>query len=174
MEDKITIIIISSLVGALVSYLGAVLKNALDTSSRISEHLLEKRTEQYTLLWDITRAIPRWPRDPSITYKNLEKLSQRLRDWYFDGGGIYLSRRSQDAYGKLQETVDCIYKGKTDKEKSAAINSDEADETNEYDQIRKKCSTLRTLMTDDLLSRRSAPKLDLLKGLVTKVRSHFH
>jgi hypothetical protein len=158
MADKASIIIISSLVGAFVSYLGAVIKNVLDTNRKINESLLEKRTESCQILWDKTRLLPSWPRDETVTYEKLKILSEELRDGYFDGGGIYLSRTSQKSYAALQKIITEVVKEK----KEGAIASDEKDENNEYDIIRKACSALRTSLTDDLLSRRGVPNLELL------------
>ncbi|MDH3645936.1 MAG: hypothetical protein OER80_04100 [Gammaproteobacteria bacterium] len=169
MADKVSIIIVSSLVGALVSYIGAVIKNTLDTRSRINDSLLEKRTDQYKILWDKTRLLPKWPRDTSVTHEKLRKLSEGLRDWYFDGGGIYLSRKSQRLYASLQEVV----AGVTGEEKTGNITSDEHDNNNEYDRIRKACSTLRTSMTDDLLSRRGAPQLEFISELGKRITKQF-
>lgn len=169
MADKASIIIISSLVGASVSYLGAVIKNTLDTKSKINESLLEKRTESYKILWDKTRLLPSWPRDATVTYEKLIKLSEDLRDWYFDGGGIYLSRNSQKLYAFLQMIITEIVK----ENKEGVIASNEDDKDNEYDKIRKACSTLRTSMTDDLLSRRGAPKLEFISNMVKCITKKF-
>ena len=104
MADISTIqtIFISSFVGALVSYLGAWIKSALEMRSKIDEALLHKRTELYKVLWDKTKILPKWPREDNVTYEKLICFSTELRKWYFDGGGLYLSRSAQRAYAKVQ------------------------------------------------------------------------
>jgi hypothetical protein len=75
-----------------------------------------------------------------------------LRKWYFDGGGLYLSRSAQKAYAKVQ---DAIWNLETCKDKNK--DNDNLIEDDEYDVIRDRCSKLRTEITKDLLSRKAAP-----------------
>ncbi len=163
MPESIWTIIFSSAVGAIVSYCGAVIKNTLDTKARINDELFERRTDNYKVLWSKTRLLPRWPRNPEVTYENLHELSGDLRDWYFDDGGIYLSRPSQKLYASLQEVIAGVIESKEIGKKF--ISQNVSDENNEYDQIRKACSALRTSMTDDLLSRADAPNLGFISNI---------
>ena len=138
-------VIISSFVGAAVSYIGAVVKSALDFRSKVDESLIKTRTDIYKNLWKMTALLPKWPREENVTYEQVENLSKKFRQWYFDEGGIYLSRKAQKAYARMQDTI------------SSVINTRRAGVIAEkdYDAIRDKCSMLRTEITKDLLSRRS-------------------
>lgn len=138
-------VIISSFVGAAVSYIGAVVKSALDFRSKVDESLIKIRTDIYKNLWKMTALLPKWPREENVTYEQVENLSKKFRQWYFDEGGIYLSRKAQKAYARMQDTI------------SSVINTRRAGVIAEkdYDAIRDKCSMLRTEITKDLLSRRS-------------------
>ena len=146
--EKYQLVIASSLIGAIVSYIGALIKNILETKTKINEALLEKRTGIYKDLWKLTKEIPKWPRNSNVTYKILEDLSRKLCDWYFDEGGIYLSSKAQKSYRDLQENIWKVIKENKKEDKISE---------KEYDSIRDKCSMLRTRVTKDLLSRKRAP-----------------
>jgi hypothetical protein len=72
-----------------------------------------------------------------------------MRDWYFDTGGIYLSADARDAYFGVQKAV---------QEVLAAGAAGPLDDPT-YDRVRACCSTLRTELAEDLLSRRAALNL---------------
>ncbi len=102
------------------------------------------RTENYKDLWEMTELLPKWPRRPDVTYRDVAELSTHLQQWYFRKGGIFLSSPAQSAYGDLQ---DCISQILNDQPSGLITNV-------HYDTIRIKCSALRTELTVDLQSRR--------------------
>ena len=67
-------VIISSFVGAAVSYIGAVVKSALDFRSKVDESLIKTRTDIYKNLWKMTALLPKWPREENVTYEQVENL----------------------------------------------------------------------------------------------------
>ena len=142
--ENISTIIISALVGAVVSFIGAVIKNVLDMRSKINESLRDSRISVYKALWKHTELLPEWPRATDVTYEKLSELSKCLRDWYFSEGGIYLSKQSREAYGDLQRKLDGVVK-----QNSSGKVSDI-----DYEVIRGLCHDLRTELTKDLVSRR--------------------
>ncbi|MCB1821906.1 MAG: hypothetical protein KDI73_10055 [Candidatus Competibacteraceae bacterium] len=146
---ELTTILFSSLVGALVAYLGAILKNKIDTRTRFDDSLFEKRTEAYSKLWETTKAVPKWPKSKGIKNKELEDYSKNPNSWYYEIGGIFMSRSAQRAYAALQETI---------WEVIAKDLEQEIDEAT-YQNVYTASSTLRTELTNDLLSRRSAPSV---------------
>jgi len=101
--ENLATILFSSLVGALVAYVGAILKSRIDTRSKFDDALFEKRTEVYSKLWATTKEVPMWPKRKGIKYSDLKQYSERLNSWYYETGGIYMSRKSQDAYVALQK-----------------------------------------------------------------------
>ena len=126
----------------LVSFFGSV-----DTELR------DLRFKSYSELWHITRVLPRWPVDEQFTYEKLGKYSENLRSWYFgtDGrqpGGMLLTEDASQSYRNLQTRIADILK-------SPRLADKLTDEN--YEEIRKLGSTLRTELTRDLLSRREAP-----------------
>ena len=152
--SHLSTVLVSSFVGALVSFLGAWLKSALEMRSKIDEELLNKRTELYQDLWDKTKILPKWPRKDDVTYENLISFSTDLRKWYYDGGGLYLSRTAQKAFARVQ---DAIWNQTHCKDKDE--KKDKLIKAKEYDVIRIYCSRLRTEITNDLLSRKATPFL---------------
>lgn len=146
MDDLFLTVIVPAIVGALVSYIGALTKNALDARVKIDESLRSTRLELYKVLWQETGLLPRWPRAAGVTYEQLSEMSKRFRDWYFNVGGIYLSMQARRAYGKLQETIALVV---------VAAKTDTLSDT-DYDAVQKKCSDFRTELTRDLQSRRRA------------------
>jgi hypothetical protein len=153
---------ISALVGAVTSYVGAVIKTYFDMNTKIDEQLRERRLDPYKEIWLKTAILPRWPRATGVTYAQLRQFSGDLRDWYFGQGGIYMSARTRDAYFAVQEAlaqvalVPDVPPPPADQPVPepriwAGIIS-----SAEYDLIRGKCSALRTELTTDIQSRRRA------------------
>jgi len=122
-------------------------KNRLNLETQIDVHLREKRILVYEKLWLETALLPKWPRAENLTYHHLLEFSEKLRDWYFKEGGMYLSKDARQAYGETQDAIWEVLKDKP----SGDLKPEH------YDAVRKKCSVLRTELTDDIVSRRAAP-----------------
>jgi len=157
MTDVFTVIV-SALIGAIVSYVGATLKNFIDARAKVDASLRETRIPVYKELWKKTELLPKWSRSEDITYERLDQFSSELRDWYFNQGGVFLSERARAAYGNLQDTIHFVLPKKEKivlpkKEKKHNLSIED------YEQVRQMCSKLRTELTNDLLSRRGAPSL---------------
>jgi hypothetical protein len=135
-----------AVVGGVVSFVVSTLSNALSYRAKVDEGLRDTRLALYRVLWKKTEILPKWPHRTDVTYEKLHELSEELRNWYFGDGGIFLSRAARRAYGKLQDTVGEIV---TQRPKGAIIDLD-------YEEVRLRCSDLRTQLTEDLLSRRGA------------------
>jgi len=139
---------VPGLIGSAAGFLGAVLKDVLASRMKTDTELRELRTPVYKELWKLTEQLPKWPR-PELDYDDLRRFSEHLKTWYFEKGGIYLSKRSHKRYGAVQDAlVDALAhepKGKVP--------------DRVYELIRVKCSALRTEMTEDLLSRREGSRI---------------
>jgi hypothetical protein len=147
----VTIVVVSALVGAVVSYVLAVIQHLLDVRTKMDENLRQDRLTVYKVLWERTGLLPQWPRSTTVTYEKLLNLSTGMRDWYFTQGGIYLSEKTRRVYGNTQEAIQVVLR--------KAQNMEETLPEEQYGAIREKLSRLRTQMTRDLLSRRAAPWL---------------
>ena len=115
----------------------------------IDVDLRKRRLKVYPELWKCTELLPMWPRVPGVTYEQLMELSKSLRQWYFETGGMFLSRSTHDnAYTPLQEALKNLLESHPSGEISDA----------DYELIRKRCSTLRTALASDIESRREGPE----------------
>jgi len=124
-------------------------RTSLAFGSAIDTDLRTRRIPVYGELWEKTGILPLWPRNPTLQYADLDQLTRDLRDWYFKRGGMYLSQGARDAYGEVQKHIATVL------EKKPGGPVTDAD----YAAIQERCSTLRTELTKDLLSRREAPDL---------------
>ncbi|UGU16077.1 hypothetical protein LS482_20665 [Sinomicrobium kalidii] len=140
MDAETTKIIITFITGSL---LGGFIKTYFDLRKEVVSAIWEKRLNAYNKLWTISGVLPLWPRDKTLTYKQLFETCNDLKNWYFNFGGILLSRKSRKTYGKLQET---LYE-KTKKQTAEKITCAE------YEEIQKSFHLLRNQMTKDLTSR---------------------
>jgi hypothetical protein len=136
--------IIAGLIGVVTGFLGALLKSWLDSRLKLDEGTRKERWEVYKKLWNLTKCVPKWPRDDSLIYAGLLDFSGKCRDWYFTEGGYHLSRPAQKAYARMQDVVGAALEGKAPAAKVAELD---------YNRAQKACSALRTQLTLDLHSR---------------------
>jgi len=144
--DKTRDAITAGVVGGVVSIVVSFLASVLAYRNKVDEGLRDKRLALYKGIWQKTGLLPKWPRHTDLTYAELLEFCQELKKWYFEEGGIFLSRKAREAYGKLPDAI-----GEALKPNAHGVLS-EAD----YEQVRSKCSDLRSQLTGDLLSRRGA------------------
>lgn len=131
----------------------AAQSSMLATASTIDTDLRSHRIEVYTELWRKTGQLPKWPRNAELTYPELSELTRALSRWYFDRGGMYLSEGARQAYGDVQESLDSVL----------SLGKDGKVTPEDYEQVRERCSALRSELTKDLLSRREAPQIFEIK-----------
>ena len=158
--ELVRIVVLSSggaaaVVAGLAGWLGKVWFDRLLQSQKfvgdIDADLRKRRIDAYVPLWKLTSLLPQWPRATDVTYEQLQGLSQQLRTWYYEVGGIYLSRSThRDAYSKLQDALKQLGQAS----KSGVVS--EAD----YNAVRLHCSRLRTFLANDIESRREGPILE--------------
>jgi hypothetical protein len=141
-----------AVVVALGAWLGKVWSERILLSQKyageIDLDLRKRRIESYATLWKATSILPKWPHDDGVTYEQLRELSRELRKWYYEIGGMYLSRTTHDeGYGPLQGAITSVVRdGRT-----GPLSKED------YEAVRKRCSTLRTLLAADIESRRDSP-----------------
>jgi hypothetical protein len=134
---------VGGLGGAVVAIVGAWVQGWIGARIKVDEGLRAKREVSYLDLWRLTSLLPEWPRADNVTYGKLGELSRAMREWYFQGGGLYLSRQSRNRYGNVQEALQPLLAKPADAVIAPA----------EYNGLQKLCSRLRTELTSDLLSR---------------------
>lgn len=140
--------------GALATWLGSVWKERIARTEaamiQVDIDLRLRRIEVYKPLWELTALLPRWPRNPDVTYEQLLEFTEALRKWYFAGGGMYLSRTTHNnGYYPLQQELERVLGQK----KTGKLSHESPDD---YGAIRGCCSTLRTHLAADIASRRDS------------------
>ncbi len=141
-----------AVVVALAAWLGKVWADRMSLTQKLTGEidldLRKRRIDAYGELWKFTSLLPKWPRAEDVTYEQLRALSQQLRQWYYDVGGMYLSRTAQDkGYGPLQGTI----------AKVVAEGASGPLSPGDYEAVRQKLSALRSLLAADIESRRDSP-----------------
>lgn len=137
------------IVAGLAAWLGKVWADRMSQSQKflqgIDIDLRKRRIDVYGELWRATSLLPKWPRASGVTYQQLLQFSESMRSWYFEKGGMYLSRSThRDAYGPLQDQLAAILRNN-----ESGVVSDE-----DYEAVRACCSSLRTALARDIESRR--------------------
>jgi hypothetical protein len=137
------------IIAALAAWLGKLWADRITQAQKLLQDidvdLRKSRIEVYAQLWESTALLPMWPKASGVTYAQLMQFSESLRTWYFEVGGMYLSRSThKNAYSPLQEAL----KGLLQSHLSGGISDEH------YESIRKRCSTLRTALAGDIESRR--------------------
>lgn len=123
--------------------LGGFITTYFDFRKQIMSEVWAKRFTQYKKLWFISGNLPEWPRDTTVTYNKLFNISVSLKNWYFNDGGILLSSKSRELYGKLQKVLI----------KKAIKDSKDHICKEDYDLVKSSFKILRDQMTRDLSSR---------------------
>lgn len=126
--------------------IGVIFKYIYDYRIVVLKQLWGKRYQSYRKLLRLTGILPLYPVDPDVTYDALFKRSEELRDWYFEEGGLLLSKRARDRYFAVQEKIQALMDEPT-REAHRKVTPED------YNTTRKLFSSLRTEMTQDLMSR---------------------
>jgi len=137
------------IVAALAAWLGKVWADRISHITKlrgeIDIDLRKRRIDAYVPLWRLTSLLPKRPRAAGVTYEDLYQLSLDIRSWYYEVGGIFLSRSAHhDAYSPLQDAIAALH----DAGKKGPISE------SDYDAIRERCSILRSCISSDVESRR--------------------
>src|SRR5215211_802369 len=76
-----------------------------DLKAAYDKDLRNERIEAYQGLWHHLQYLGQYDRPEALTAELLKKLSEQMRDWYFGGGGLYLSEQSRTTYFKLKQDI---------------------------------------------------------------------
>jgi hypothetical protein len=152
MDEKTIIGIAGALLGAVTTYLVAVLKLRRELEYKYDTDLRDKRIPQYLELWKLLEDLAKYARPKQLIFDDLHKLSASLRQWYFERGGLYLSEKSRDRYFALQDAIKKVLDVK-----GQSVGATVGEET--YENLRMSGSDLRTALTRDVGTRKS-PKLN--------------
>lgn len=129
-------------------------KSSVAFASAVDTDLRTRRIAVYAELWEKTGLLSKWPRNTELKYEELHQLTRDFRDWYFKRGGMYLSTNARDAFFEVQKRINAIL----DRGQVGQISGED------YEAVRDKCSMLRSGLSEDILSRREAPSIDVLNN----------
>ena len=147
--SSILVGLISGLISALVTYFSTRSKIRLDLAAEYEKELRQERLVAYKKLWLTFKPLARYSPETPVNYQVIKSTSEAMRDWYFDGDGIYLTKESREPYFKLKEFMQKII----DDKKLASAKDEEIDR-NLLAPILQHGSLLRTSLTDDIGARK--------------------
>ncbi len=157
MNNAIVNAIITGLIGlasgAILAYLGAILKFRKELEAEYDKDLRNKRIEVYKELWSQLQLLARYDRPKPLNRKTLEKLTVAMREWYFETGGLFLSEESRKAYFDLKQGIKDILE-------NSKYRADEALDLPDVEALVDKASLLRARLTKDVGTRKSSPIAD--------------
>src|SRR5437016_6157484 len=79
------------------------------------QELRNARIRQYTLLIKRMHSLAKYPDPGDMTYDDAQKLAEGFRDWYFDGGGLFMSEKTRETYFDLQDGLKIVLQKHHDK-----------------------------------------------------------
>jgi hypothetical protein len=103
--NTIVVAVITGGFGILSGVLASYLKFRNDLKAEYDKDLRNERIEAYQGLWHLLQYLGRYDLPEALTAELLKKLSEEMRDWYFGGGGLYLSEQSRTTYFKLKQVI---------------------------------------------------------------------
>ena len=148
------------LTGAVLALLASRQRLEVEYDIELRKH----RIEAYQALWKILEPLAYFSPPSAVSYAVARDLSQALRSWYFEVGGLFLSERSREAYFDLQKGLGGVIKEPLDARYRPLG-------PRRFERLRSLASTLRTASTQDVATRvkpkRTGP---LLQRVVRRVR----
>ena len=141
--------LLSGIVASALTYFSTRSKIRLDMTVEYDKDLHNKRLELYKQLWPKTKPLAEFTRESPLTYDTIKAVAEETREWYFDRGGIYLSKRSRKPYFRLKSLLQTVLDDKTlEQERSRPVDQPLADA------ILAAARNLRTSLADDIRARR--------------------
>lgn len=146
--------LISGLVSAVITFFVTRAKVRLDLTAEYDRKLRSERLDAYRDLFKRLKPLARYSAEKPLTYKVIRDTSEDLRDWYFDVGGIYLSKASRTPYFHLK----CLMQNVIDKDKFKEIDPKNDELVKEFksltDEVLEEGKRLRLYLTNDIGTRR--------------------
>jgi hypothetical protein len=81
------------------------LKTIQSLQIEYDQDLRKRRIDSYIKLWASTMPLARYPEPGPLPYNCVGPLATSLRDWYFKGGGLFMSEPTRDVYFNLQDAL---------------------------------------------------------------------
>jgi hypothetical protein len=152
--------LVTTVLGAALGLVTGALLALLASRQRLEVEydidLRKHRIEAYQALWKILEPLAYYSPPSAVTYAVARDLSQALRSWYFEVGGLFLSEESREAYFDLQKGLGFVVKEPLDVGHLPLGPQ-------RFERLRAIASKLRTASTQDVATRvkpkRTAPLL---------------
>jgi hypothetical protein len=93
------------LFGIVSAYVGLYWKVRKELEAQYDKDLRAERQKVYGPLWRLLQPLARYSPPGPLTASVLKQLSIDLRIWYFEVGGLFMSKNTRDAYFALQRTI---------------------------------------------------------------------
>ena len=142
--------LVSGVLSSALTYFSTRSKIRLDMRVEYDKSLHEKRLALYKDLWPKTEPLARFSPHCILTYNILKNVTEELRRWYFNEGGIYLSKRSRKPYFALKRELQRVLE-----DDHLVKQPDGPIDTKLRDAVLDAASRLRTSLADDVRARRS-------------------
>jgi hypothetical protein len=97
--------LISGAITAVVTYYSTYAKARLDLTVEYDKELRKSRLDVYQKLWPLLKPLARYSAEQPLSRQIAKQTSEQMRDWYFDGCGMYLSRQSRGPYFDLKAAL---------------------------------------------------------------------
>jgi hypothetical protein len=143
--SEVVLLIVSALIGALTGILTTSWKTRKDLESAYDIELRKHRIEAYGALWKLLQPLAFYSPPGALTYEGVRKLSEELRRWYYETGGLFLSERTREPYFELQRALTGLSVGLQDEE---TVTNEQIVEI-----VKALASRLRTTSTQDIETR---------------------
>jgi len=141
----------SGIISSVLTYFSTRSKIRLDMRVEYDKTLHDKRLELYKELWPITKPLGRFVPHFSLTYNIVRKAVTDMHEWYFNEGGIYLSKNSRKPYFHLKEQMLRVI----DNERLEATPDARIEDKEACNAILNAATSLRTSLADDIRTSRS-------------------
>jgi hypothetical protein len=139
----IAVPIITALAGLVTGIVGASLRTGLSLSAKYDADLRQQRLEAYKSLWKVLAPLDVEGGAAPVSGETADKIRREIQAWYYETGGLLLSRPTQRHFRLLQSGL-----------QAAQEEAGLSDAT--QGKLRAAASSLRTRMTHDVLSRRGS------------------
>jgi hypothetical protein len=98
--------IVGATAGGLVTWWTTRSRLRTELAYGYDKELRSERVAIYRKLWAITASLPRyyWPMKPSRS--DLRRLIEEFHGWYFQDGGLFLTRETKAAYLEMMNRLD--------------------------------------------------------------------
>jgi hypothetical protein len=138
---------LSGAVTSIITYFATAAKIRLELTIEYDKELRKDRLNAYLKLWPKLKPLARYSPPSPVSHKLVKETSEDMRNWYFDIGGVYLSRESRGPYFELKKTMQKIIDHPEIPEKDGSLPGEWV--ATLHDQA----TVLRTALSDDIGTR---------------------